>query len=287
MATILGQGLDDEFASGVSLGDAPVIRDFEQNRDVLLPAKQMDPVVADSDPVDDHAEGNSEFPHHARGESQVVQAEGRRFRNQENEVRSPNRGDYRTRRSRRRVEDCGCILQQMCFHSPDKRWSHGHAYVESARDERDIVRLRCLDNTNAAALFSDGLLRAHFRAAAAAMAHLRKEERLGSKRNEGVVLTEPAAFAAGIAEGFIHFRHRDGDDVLAPRRSLEEKVDIRLFDIAVEQLDRRAQHPREVDRDRGLAGPTFAGRNCENQAAPSFRNRGGASVAASRRLQVA
>ena len=62
---------------------------------------------------------------------------------------APEGRDHRARGSRRRVQDRGRAVSQTGLHRADKGRRHGHADVEPALDQRDVLRPDRLDDSDA------------------------------------------------------------------------------------------------------------------------------------------
>jgi hypothetical protein len=55
------------------------------------------------------------------------------------------------------------------------------------------------------------------------MAEFEKNERSGTEQGYGVILTEPAAFSAGVAAGLIHLGDLDRGDLPVKQRSRDKE----------------------------------------------------------------
>jgi hypothetical protein len=85
----------------------PVFRNFQKEGNPFLTTEHMYSVVADSHLVDHDTKGYPELPHHVHGKLEVVQPEGRRLRDEHNEIRAPKGGDDRTRGPGRSIKNGG------------------------------------------------------------------------------------------------------------------------------------------------------------------------------------
>jgi hypothetical protein len=103
-------------------------------------------------------------------------------------------------------------------------------------------------------------VRADQQATPATVTELRIDEDPAPEKSEGVKLARSDAGSASLAGRFIHMGEELVDAADDRDLRLEEEVDVRLLDVAIEELDRPrlGQGERQRNGDRRLARPAFA-----------------------------
>ena len=140
-----------------------------------------------------------------------MEAERGRLGDQNDGVGPAQRRDDRAGRPGRRVEDGGPWAPQTRLDRSDEWRSRGHAHIEPALDQLDVVRFQDLHGPDAPTRFADGMPGADLGAAAAAVAELGEDEGLRTERHDGVVLAKLSALPAAIAKGCLHPGSRNRD----------------------------------------------------------------------------
>ncbi|GAF27201.1 phospholipase C [Moorella thermoacetica Y72] len=256
--------LHQAFPLGVGSGVPLIKGDFQQHRDTLMVAVTFHPQVPQGGPVDNHGKGNNQFPDHADGEAEVVEAEGCGLRHQQAKVAILHSGYHRAGSARRRVQEGQSLAAGLLFHRPDNRRRQGHTYINLALDEINPTRPAPGYHSDAVGFFRQGSLRAGGDTSAAAVAHLRKDDYPAPGNGQGMKGTGLAAPATAIAPGIIYFRDRQGNRLFLLKDRLQEEMGIRLLDIAVQDLDWYflCQGQGQVDSDGGFTGASFTTGHC-------------------------
>ena len=91
------------------------------------------------------------------------------------------------------------------------------------------------------------------------MAEFGKHQGNRTEGYDGVIAAQSSALTAAVAQRFVNLGNRDGNDFAPCFTPTEKQMCIGLLNVAVQQLHAGAYGPRQIDGNRGLAGPPLAG----------------------------